>query len=171
MPSNKINESFGPHHLGEIFLNFEATAGLQPSAAPALPLYRHLYAQVIFAVIAGISVGFFFPEFGSSLKPLGDAFVALVKMIIAPVIFLTVATGLGGMSNVGKIGSVFGKALAYFVAVSTLALIIGLIALARLGSFPVRLGPSRFAWVAFFAGVLLADALKKRGAVFFISRC
>lgn len=108
-------------------MNFEATAGSQPSAAPALPLYRHLYAQVIFAVIAGISVGFFFPEFGSSLKPLGDAFVALVKMIIAPVIFLTVATGLGGMSNVGKIGSVFGKALAYFLAVSTLALIIGLI--------------------------------------------
>jgi aerobic C4-dicarboxylate transport protein len=108
-------------------LNFEATSGSQPSAAPALPLYRHLYAQVIFAVIAGISVGFFFPEFGSSLKPLGDAFVALVKMIIAPVIFLTVATGLGGMSNVGKIGSVFGKALAYFLAVSTLALIIGLI--------------------------------------------
>lgn len=108
-------------------MNFEATAGSQPSAAPALPLYRHLYAQVIFAVIAGISVGFFFPEFGSSLKPLGDAFVTLVKMIIAPVIFLTVATGLGGMSNVGKIGSVFGKALAYFLAVSTLALIIGLI--------------------------------------------
>ncbi len=108
-------------------MNFDATAGSQPSAAPALPLYRHLYAQVIFAVIAGISVGFFFPEFGSSLKPLGDAFVALVKMIIAPVIFLTVATGLGGMSNVGKIGSVFGKALAYFLAVSTLALIIGLV--------------------------------------------
>ena len=108
-------------------MNFEATAASQPSAAPALPLYRHLYAQVIFAVIAGISVGFFFPEFGSSLKPLGDAFVALVKMIIAPVIFLTVATGLGGMSNVGTIGSVFGKALAYFLAVSTLALIIGLV--------------------------------------------
>jgi aerobic C4-dicarboxylate transport protein len=109
-------------------LNFEATAGSQPGAASAaLPLYRHLYTQVIFAVIAGISVGFFFPEFGSSLKPLGDAFVALVKMIIAPVIFLTVATGLGGMSNIGKIGSVFGKALAYFLAVSTLALIIGLI--------------------------------------------
>lgn len=108
-------------------MNFEATAGSQASAAPALPLYRHLYAQVIFAVIAGISVGFFFPEFGSSLKPLGDAFVALVKMIIAPVIFLTVATGLGGMSNVAKIGSVFGKALAYFLAVSTLALIIGLV--------------------------------------------
>jgi aerobic C4-dicarboxylate transport protein len=82
---------------------------------------------VLFAVAAGICVGFFFPAFGSSLKPLGDAFVALVKMIIAPVIFLTVATGLGGMSNVGKIGSVFGKALAYFLTVSTLALIIGLI--------------------------------------------
>jgi aerobic C4-dicarboxylate transport protein len=98
-----------------------------PAQPRALPLYRHLYAQVLFAVAAGICVGFFFPAFGSSLKPLGDAFVALVKMIIAPVIFLTVATGLGGMSNVGKIGSVFGKALAYFLTVSTLALIIGLI--------------------------------------------
>jgi aerobic C4-dicarboxylate transport protein len=103
------------------------TAAPNPEAAPRLPLYRLLYVQVIFAVIAGISVGFFFPEFGASLKPLGDAFVALVKMIIAPVIFLTVAIGLGGMSNVGKIGSVFGKALTYFLTVSTLALIIGLV--------------------------------------------
>ena len=105
----------------------EASARPEPLPPVALPLYRHLYAQVLFAVAAGICVGYFFPSFGSALKPLGDAFVSLVKMIIAPVIFLTVATGLGGMNDVGKIGSVFGKALAYFLAVSTLALIIGLI--------------------------------------------
>lgn len=108
-------------------MNFEASAQSQHRVPASLPLYRILYVQVIVAVIAGISVGFFFPAFGASLKPLGDAFIALVKMIIAPVIFLTVATGLGGMNNVGRIGSVFGKALTYFLVVSTLALIIGLI--------------------------------------------
>ena len=79
------------------------------------------------AIAAGIFVGYVFPEFGSALKPLGDAFISLVKMIIAPVIFLTVVTGLGGMNDMGKVGSVFGKALLYFFAVSTLALVIGLI--------------------------------------------
>ncbi|WP_284360605.1 dicarboxylate/amino acid:cation symporter [Candidatus Phycosocius spiralis] len=95
--------------------------------AAALPWYRHLYTQVMIAVLAGIGVGAFFPDFGAALKPLGDAFINLVKMIITPVIFLTVATGLGGMSQVNKIGSVFGKALAYFIAVSTFALVIGLV--------------------------------------------
>ncbi|MEY2942307.1 MAG: hypothetical protein RLY97_321 [Pseudomonadota bacterium] len=108
-------------------MHIGSPARSQLGAPSALPLYRHLYAQVLFAVAAGICTGYFFPSFGSALKPLGDAFVALVKMIIAPVIFLTVVTGLGGMSNVGKVGSVFGKALAYFLVVSTLALIIGLV--------------------------------------------
>ena len=89
--------------------------------------HQHLYARVLIAIAAGIFVGYAFPEFGSALKPLGDAFISLVKMIIAPVIFLTVVTGLGGMNDMGKVGSVFGKALLYFFAVSTLALVIGLI--------------------------------------------
>jgi aerobic C4-dicarboxylate transport protein len=98
------------------------TAGLT-----RLPWYRQLYTQVLIAVAAGVTVGAVFPEFGASLKPLGDAFINLVKMIIAPVIFLTVVTGLGSMSQVQKIGSVFGKALGYFLAVSTFALAIGLV--------------------------------------------
>jgi aerobic C4-dicarboxylate transport protein len=92
-----------------------------------LPIYKQLYAQVLAAVALGILVGYLYPDFGASLKPLGDAFISLIKMIIAPVIFLTVATGIGGMSQVSRISSVFGKAIAYFLAVSTLALVIGLV--------------------------------------------
>ena len=89
--------------------------------------HQHLYVRVLFAIFSGIMVGFFFPEFGASLKPLGDAFIALVKMIISPVIFLTVAAGIGGMKGTGQLGSIIGKTMGYFLAVSTLALIIGLI--------------------------------------------
>jgi aerobic C4-dicarboxylate transport protein len=103
-------------------------SGATPETPEAsLPWYRHLYTQVLIAVVAGIGVGAVFPDFGASLKPLGDAFINLVKMIISPVIFLTVATGLGSMSHVNKIGSVFGKALFYFITVSTFALAIGLV--------------------------------------------
>lgn len=98
------------------------------TASPArTPIYKMLYAQVLAAIVAGALLGHFFPEFGSSLKPLGDGFIKLVKMIIAPVIFLTVATGIAGMKNMTAVGSVAGKALAYFLFFSTLALIIGLI--------------------------------------------
>ncbi|MEY3233611.1 MAG: hypothetical protein RL230_882 [Pseudomonadota bacterium] len=97
------------------------------STSKPVAWYQQLYTQVVIAVVLGIAIGAIFPSFGASLKPLGDAFINLVKMIIAPVIFLTVVTGLGGMSQVNKIGSVFGKALAYFLAVSTFALVIGLI--------------------------------------------
>ncbi|MBY5569432.1 dicarboxylate/amino acid:cation symporter [Rhizobium leguminosarum] len=91
------------------------------------PLYTHLYVQVLAAIAAGILLGHFYPEFGTQLKPLGDAFIKLVKMIIAPVIFLTVATGIAGMSDLQKVGRVAGKAMLYFLTFSTLALIIGLI--------------------------------------------
>ena len=94
---------------------------------PARRWYRQLYLQVLIAIAAGILVGHLFPEFGVSLKVLGDAFIKLVKMIIAPVIFLTVVTGIGGMSQLGKVGQVFGRAFVYFLAVSTFALIIGLV--------------------------------------------
>ena len=91
------------------------------------PFYRSLYFIVLLAIVAGGAVGHFWPDFGESLKPLGDAFIKLVKMIIAPVIFLTIATGIAGMRDLGKVGRVAAKAFAYFFFFSTLALIIGLI--------------------------------------------
>ncbi|WP_373746485.1 dicarboxylate/amino acid:cation symporter [Neisseria dentiae] len=89
--------------------------------------YQVLYVQVIFAIVVGILLGHFYPAFGESLKPLGDAFIKLVKMIIAPVIFLTVVTGIAGMNNMASVGRVAGKAMAYFLTFSTLALIVGLV--------------------------------------------
>ncbi|NBB48844.1 C4-dicarboxylate transporter DctA [Rhizobium sp. CRIBSB] len=91
------------------------------------PFYKHLYVQVLAAIGAGILLGHFYPEIGAQLKPLGDAFIKLVKMIIAPVIFLTVATGIAGMSDMKKVGRVAGKAMIYFLTFSTLALVVGLI--------------------------------------------
>lgn len=91
------------------------------------PFYRHLYFQVLLAILAGGLIGHFWPTFGESLKPLGDAFIKLVKMIIAPVIFLTIVTGIAGMRDIGRVGRVAAKAFAYFLTFSTLALIIGMI--------------------------------------------
>ncbi|WP_279480009.1 dicarboxylate/amino acid:cation symporter [Aureimonas sp. SK2] len=91
------------------------------------PIYAQLYFQVVVAIAAGITLGHFYPEFGASLKPLGDAFIKLVKMIIAPVIFLTVVTGIAGMTDLAKVGRVVGKAMIYFLTFSTLALVIGLV--------------------------------------------
>ncbi len=91
------------------------------------PFYRHLYFQVVVAILAGVLVGHFYPELGAGLKPLGDAFIKLVKMIIAPVIFLTVATGIAGMSDLKKVGRVAGKAMIYFLTFSTLALAVGMV--------------------------------------------
>jgi len=98
-------------------------------AGPAVrrPFYRHLYFQVLTAIVAGAVIGHFWPTFGEGLKPLGDAFIKLVKMIIAPVIFLTIVTGIAGMSDIGRVGRVALKAFAYFLTFSTLALIVGLI--------------------------------------------
>ncbi|MDO4263687.1 MAG: dicarboxylate/amino acid:cation symporter [Deinococcus sp.] len=90
-------------------------------------IFRSLYVQVIVAIVLGILVGFAFPSFGESLKPLGDGFVKLIKMIIAPIIFATVVSGVAHMRDTKKVGRVGGKALIYFELVSTLALIIGLV--------------------------------------------
>ena len=99
-----------------------------PPPPPRKPrFYEVLYVQVIFAIIVGILLGYFFPEFGESLKPLGDAFIKLVKMIIAPVIFLTVVTGIAGMNDMKSVGRVAGKAMLYFLTFSTLALVVGMI--------------------------------------------
>jgi aerobic C4-dicarboxylate transport protein len=89
--------------------------------------YQHLYFQVLTAISIGICVGHFYPETGAAMKPLGDGFIKLIKMIIAPVIFCTVVTGIAGMEDMKKVGRVGAKALLYFEIVSTLALAIGLL--------------------------------------------
>ncbi|WP_313801514.1 dicarboxylate/amino acid:cation symporter [Sphingobium sp.] len=86
-----------------------------------------LYVQVLVAIMAGALLGHFWPAYGEALKPLGDAFIKLVKMIIAPVIFLTIVTGIAGMKELGSVGRVAAKAFAYFLTFSTLALVVGLI--------------------------------------------
>ncbi len=93
----------------------------------AKPFYRHLYVQVLAAIFFGALIGHFWPATGEALKPLGDAFIKLVKMIIAPVIFLTLVTGIAGMSELRSVGRVAGKAFIYFLFFSTLALIVGLV--------------------------------------------
>jgi aerobic C4-dicarboxylate transport protein len=94
---------------------------------PSKPWYLQLYAQVIVAIVLGALLGHFEPAFAESLKPLGDAFIKAVKMIIAPVIFLTIVTGIAGMSHIGSVGRVFAKAMAYFLCFSTLALVVGMV--------------------------------------------
>ncbi len=100
-----------------------------PDAIPAAPVvwWRSLYAQVLVAIFVGGALGHLAPDFAVELKPLGDAFIKLVKMVIGPVIFLTVAGGIAGMGSLGRLGSTTGKAMLYFITVSTFALVIGLI--------------------------------------------
>ncbi len=98
-----------------------------PEPAQKRPIYKSLYAQVITAVIIGVLLGHFYPQIGASMKPLGDGFIKLIKMIIAPIIFCTVVIGIAGMEDMKKVGKTGGLALLYFEIVSTLALIIGLV--------------------------------------------
>lgn len=91
------------------------------------PLYKSLYVQVIVAITIGILLGHFYPETGVALKPLGDGFVKLIKMVIAPIIFCTVVSGIAGMQSMKSVGKTGGYALLYFEIVSTIALIIGLV--------------------------------------------
>ncbi|WP_281033076.1 MULTISPECIES: dicarboxylate/amino acid:cation symporter [unclassified Mesorhizobium] len=96
-------------------------------AAPRKRHFARTYVQVLAAIVLGAAIGYLYPETGQSLKPLGDAFIKVVKMIIAPVIFLTIATGIAGMSDLQKVGRVAAKAMVYFLTFSTLALVVGLI--------------------------------------------
>ena len=91
------------------------------------PIYKSLYFQVIVAIVAGVLLGHFFPQIGESMKPLGDAFIKLIKMIIAPIIFCTVVVGIAGMEDMKRVGKTGGLALLYFEVVSTIALIVGLV--------------------------------------------
>ncbi len=88
---------------------------------------RSLYFYVLLSIAAGILLGYFFPAFAKELKPLGDAFIRLIKMMIAPVIFCTIVTGIAGMDDVKKVGRVGFKAIVYFEVMTTLALFVGLV--------------------------------------------
>jgi len=91
------------------------------------PFYQSLYFQVLLAITLGVLLGHFYPDISVQMKPLGDGFVKLIKMIIAPVIFCTVVTGIAGMESMKAVGRTGAIALLYFEIVSTIALIIGLI--------------------------------------------
>jgi aerobic C4-dicarboxylate transport protein len=91
------------------------------------PFYQSLYLQVLAAVVLGVLLGHFQPQLGADLKPLGDAFIKLIKMVIAPIIFCTVVVGIAGMEDMKKVGKTGGLALLYFEVVSTLALMVGLV--------------------------------------------
>ena len=93
---------------------------------PRRPLWKSLYVQVLVAIALGVLVGWLWPAAGAALKPLGDGFIKLVKMIITPVIFLTVVTGIAGMRDLGAFGRIAAKAFAYFITMSTFALVVGL---------------------------------------------
>ncbi len=94
-------------------------------------IFKSLYVQVLTAIAIGILLGHFYPELGAQMKPFGDAFVKLIKMVIAPVIFCTVVTGIAGMESMKAVGRTGAVALLYFEVVSTIALIIGLIIVKR----------------------------------------
>jgi aerobic C4-dicarboxylate transport protein len=100
-------------------------AASSPAKKPAP--YQSLYVQVIVAVIVGVLLGYFYPVLGAQMKPLGDAFIKLIKMLIAPIIFCTVVVGIAGMEDMKKVGKTGGLALLYFEVVSSIALLIGLV--------------------------------------------
>jgi len=97
------------------------------TTAAAHPWWRHIYVQVLGAILLGVLVGHVWPGVGAALKPLGDGFVKLVRMIIAPVIFLTIVGGIAHLRELGALGRIVAKAFAYFLTMSTFALIVGLI--------------------------------------------
>ncbi|MHC6593372.1 C4-dicarboxylate transporter DctA [Arthrobacter sp. C152] len=102
---------------------------LKASSVPAKrkPLYKSLFFQILIAVVAGVLIGHFWPDLGSQLRPLGDGFIKLIKMIIAPLIFLVIVTGISAVGDVKAVGRVGVKALLYFTAATLFALVFGLI--------------------------------------------
>ncbi|MBT9393826.1 C4-dicarboxylate transporter DctA [Hymenobacter sp. NST-14] len=133
-------------------------------------LFRNLTVQVLVAIGLGVLVGALFPAFGAGLKPLGDAFIGLIKMLIAPIIFLTVVLGMGNIGDLKKVGRLGGKALLYFELVTTLALVIGVAAAnlirpgAGVATGPVAAGAAAtrqysekaadMDWLAFFTHII-----------------
>src|SRR5262245_3248241 len=99
---------------------------LRVAAAPRRPLYRMLYVQVLIGLILGITTGHLWPEVGAALKPLGDGFVKLVKMMIAPIVFCTIVSGISSLNDSREIGRTMIKSMALFYALTVLALLAGL---------------------------------------------
>ena len=119
------------------------------------------YLWVLAAVVTGGTLGHFLPDTAVKLKPLGDAFIALIKMLIAPIIFLTVVLGIAGVSDVKKVGRVGVKAIAYFEVVSTIAVVIGLIVVNTIKpGAGFHVDPATLD-----AGAVMVDALMRLGAV------
>ena len=104
-----------------------AGAGTATAAVPRQSWYKVLYIQVLIAIVLGAVLGYEAPETAKSLKWLGDAFIALIKMLIAPIIFCTIVHGISAMGDLKKVGRVGLKALVYFEVVSTFALLIGVV--------------------------------------------
>ena len=90
-------------------------------------VYKSLYFQVIVAIVIGVALGHFYPDTGAAMKPFGDGFIRLIKMIIAPIIFCTIVVGIAGMEDMKKVGKTGGLAVLYFEVVSSIALVIGLV--------------------------------------------
>src|SRR5580658_11101715 len=92
------------------------------------PFYLQLWFLVLAAMVAGIALGYFYPDIGARMEPLGNAFITAIRVLIAPIIFCTVVHGISGMANMAKVGRVALKALVYFEVLTTIALVIGLVA-------------------------------------------
>src|SRR5271154_1333157 len=108
--------------------NLTTDSGAAPVASPRRkPFYASLWVQVLIAMVVAVALGYFSPTRAIAMKPLGDAFIRLITMIITILIFCTVVTGIAGMQDLKKVGRVGGKALLYFEIVSTVALMIGLV--------------------------------------------
>jgi aerobic C4-dicarboxylate transport protein len=104
-----------------------ATPARASTPAASRPWYTVLYIQVLIAILAGIALGYYYPDAAKAMKPLGDGFIALIRMMIAPVIFCTVVHGIASMGDLGKVGRIGFKTLLYFEVVSTFALALGLL--------------------------------------------
>ena len=130
------------------------------------PFYKVLYVQVLIAIAIGVALGFFWPDLGTEMKPLGDGFIKLIKMIIAPVIFCTVVTGIAGMEDMKSVGKTGGYALGYFLAVSTIALLLGLVVINIVGpGVGMNVDPATLDETAVAS---YAQAAEKQSAVGFI---
>jgi aerobic C4-dicarboxylate transport protein len=137
-------------------------------------LFKNLTFQVLVAITLGILVGALFPEIGTRLKPIGDTFINMIKMVIAPIIFLTIVLGIGSMGNLKKVGRVGGKALLYFEVVTTFALLIGLVVanltkpgvgvdISKVGGGDIsayKKGAEEIDWVQFITHIVPSNVVK-----------
>ena len=100
---------------------------MEATQTKSTPLYRSLYVQVLTAILIGVALGYFYPQAGAAMKPLGDGFIKLIKMMIAPIIFCTVVLGIAGMEDMKAVGKTGALAVLYFEVLSTVSLIIGMV--------------------------------------------